>query len=85
MKVPILVSMKMVLNEDAIHYNHIIGLCPYFSNGCSELRILIVEGAHLQLQAMQFTKDNIRWCCGDETQTKFDGFAFVPRKALSKK
>ena len=77
--------MKMAFNEDAIKYNHIIRLCPYFSYGCSELIISIVDGAHPQLQALQFTKDNIRWCCGDETQTKIEGFAFFPGKSLSKK
>ena len=76
--------MKMAFNEDAIKCNHIIILCPYFSYGYSELRILIVDGAHLQLQALQFTKDDIRWCCGDETHTKFEGFAFSPGKTLSK-
>ena len=45
---------------------------------------MTVEGAHQQLQAMQFTKNNIRWCCGDETQTTFEGFAFFPGKELSK-
>ncbi len=43
-----------------------------------------VEDAHPQLQAMQFTKENIWWCCGYEKQTKFDGFAFSGNE-LSKK
>ncbi len=67
MKLPMFVSMKMVFNKDTIRYNHIIGLCSYFSYGCSELRISIVEGAHPLLQEMKFTKENTRWCCGDET------------------
>ena len=80
MKLPVFVSVKIVFNEDTIQYTPIIGLCPYFSYGCSKLRILIVEGAHLQLQAMQFTKDN-----GDETQRQFEGFAYVfPQKSTIK-
>ena len=83
-KLPMFISMKMAFNENAIKYGHIIGLCPYFSPGNSEIRMSIVEGAHPQLQQMKFTKENIRWCCGNETQTKFYGFAFFPGKHLSK-
>jgi hypothetical protein len=83
-KLPMFISMKMAFNENVIKYGHIIGLCPYFFPGDSEIRMSIVEGAHPQLQQMKLTKDNIRWCCGDETQTKFYGFAFFPGKHLSK-
>ena len=71
-KLPMFVSMKIAFNEDAIQYNHITGLRQYFSYGYSELEISFVEGAYLQLQAMQLTKENILGCCGDETQTKFE-------------
>jgi len=69
----------------ATKYGHVIGLCPYFSSGCFKLNISIIEGAHPKLQAIEFTKENIWWCCGDESQTKFGGFAFFPGKALSKR
>ena len=85
MKLPMVVSMKMSFNDDATKYGHVIGLCPYFSSGCFKLNISIIEGAHPKLQAIEFTKENIRWCCGDESQTKFGGFAFFPGKALSKR
>ena len=85
MKLPMVVSMKMSFNDNATKYGHIIGLCPYFSSGCSQLKISIIEGAHPQLQPIQFTKENIEWCCGDESQTKFGGFAFFPGKGLSKR
>jgi hypothetical protein len=85
MKLLVVVSMKMSFNDDATKYGHIIGLCPYCSSGCFQLKISIIEGAHPQLQAIQFTKENIQWCCGDESQTKFGGFAFFPGKALSKR
>ena len=71
MKLPMVGSMKISFNDDATKYGHIIGLCPYFSSGRSQLKISIIEGAHPQLQEIQFTKDNIWWCCGDESQTKF--------------
>jgi hypothetical protein len=85
MKLPMVVSMKMSFNDNATKYGHIIRLCPYFSSGCSQLKISIIEGAHPQLQPIQFTKENIEWCCGDESQTKFGGFAFFPGKGLSKR
>ena len=85
MKLPMVVSMKMSFNDDATKYGHVIGLCPYFSSGCFKLNISIIEGAHPKLQAIEFTKENIWWCCGDESQTKFGGFAFFPGKALSKR
>jgi len=53
------VSMKMSFNDDATKYGHVIGLCPYFSSGCFQLKISIIEGAQPQLQAKQFTKENI--------------------------
>ena len=86
MKLPILVSVQMSFNENATKYRHVIGICPYMSSSdCSELKISIVDGAHPELKAMQFTRDNIRWCCGDDTQSTFEGFAFFPGKRLSKR
>jgi len=70
MKLLMVVSMKMPFKDYATKNGHIIGLCPYFSSGCLKLNISIIEGAHPQLQAIQFTKENIWWCCGDESQTK---------------
>jgi hypothetical protein len=83
MKLPMFVSMKMSFNDNATKYGHIIGLCPYFSSGCFQLKISIIEGAHSQHQATEFTKENIWWCCGDASQRKFGGFVFSSRKALS--
>ena len=33
---------------------------------------------------MQFTKDNMTWCCGEDSQTKFNAFAFFPEKKTDK-
>jgi hypothetical protein len=52
-------SMKKSFNGDATKCSHIIGLCLYFSSGCYEPKLSIVEGAHPQLQAIQLTKDKI--------------------------
>ena len=79
------VSMKMVFNEDAIQYNHIIRLCPYFFYGCSKVKILIVEGAHPQLPAMQFRKEKIGGAVVMRHKQNLMDLAFVPGKALSKK
>jgi hypothetical protein len=81
MKLPMVVSMKMSFNDYATKYGHVIGLCPYFSSDCFKLNISIIEGAHPNLQA---TKEHIRWCCGDESQTKFGGFAFFQEKHCQK-
>ena len=86
MKLPILVSAQMSFNENATKYRHVIGICPYMSSSdCSELKISIVDGAHPKLKAMQFTRENIQWCCGDKSQSTFDGFAFFPAKGLPKR
>jgi hypothetical protein len=76
--------MTMSFNDDATKYGHIIGLCLYFSSGCSQHKISIIEGAHPQLQAIQFTEEHIWWCCGDKSQTKFEGFAFFQEKHSQK-
>jgi hypothetical protein len=34
---------------------------------------------------MQFTRENIQWCCSDESQSTFEGFAFFLAKGLSKR
>ena len=52
MKLPMVVLMKMSFNDNATKYGHIIGLCRYFSSGCSQLKISIIEGAHPQLEAI---------------------------------
>ena len=80
MKLLMFISMKMSFDNDVTQYSHIVGLCPYFTPGTVELKISIVEGAHPQLQAMQFTKDNMTWCCGEDSQTKFNAFEFFPGK-----
>ena len=81
-KLLMFVSIKMVFSKNEKQHNHIIILYPHFFYGCSELRISIVEGAHPLIQAMQFTKEILTWCCCDETQTKFEGFAFFPGKSI---
>jgi hypothetical protein len=83
-KLPMVVSIKMSFNDGATNYGYIIGLCPYFSSGYFQLNISIIEGAHPELKAMQFTQENIWWCCGDKSQTKFGGFAFLQEEHSQK-
>jgi hypothetical protein len=86
MKLPILVLVHMSFNENATKYRHVIDICPYMSSSdCSELKISIVDGAHPELKAMQFTRDNIMWCCGDDAQSTFEGFAFFSWQKTFKK
>jgi len=86
MKLPVFVSVQMSFNDNATIYRHVIGICPYVSSSeSSELKFSVVDGAHSELKAMQFTRENIQWCCGDESQSTFEGFAFFPAKGLSKR
>ena len=39
MKLQMVASMKISFNDDATKYGHIIGLCPYLSSGCFQLKI----------------------------------------------
>ena len=65
-------------------WSHNWAVSVYFSSGCSQLKISIIECAHPQLQAIQFTEENIWWCCGDESQKNLKDLHFFPGKALSK-
>jgi hypothetical protein len=58
----------------------VIGISPYKSSERSQIEYHIIDGAHPEMKAMYFNKENIDWCCGEALS--FDkityGFAFVP-------
>ena len=60
--------------------NHVIGISPFISSKKSQVEYRIIGGAHPELKAMNFSQENMDWCCGKELS--FDkitcGFAFVP-------
>ena len=76
--IPMLVSLE--LNFGSFTCNHVIGISPIISSETSQLEYHIIDGAHPELKAMNFSKENMDWCCGKELS--FDkityGFAFVP-------
>ena len=73
-----LVSLE--LNFCSVPYEHVIGISPIISSETSQVEYHIIDGAHPELKAMNFRKENMDWCCGKELS--FDkityGFAFVP-------
>ena len=76
--IPMLVSLE--LNFGSFTCNHVIGISPIISSETSQLEYHIIDDAHPELKAMNFSKENMDWCCGKELS--FDkityGFAFVP-------
>ena len=73
-----LVSLE--LNFGSNTCNTVIGISPIISSETSQVEDHIIEGAHPELKAMNFSKENMDWCCGNELS--FDkityGFSFVP-------
>ena len=43
-----------------------IGISPYKSSETSQMEYYIIDGAHPEMKAMYFNKENIYWCCGNE-------------------
>ena len=62
MNLPIFISVQISFNDNATKYRHVIWICPYMSSlDCSELKFLVVDGAHLELKALQFTSEKNQW------------------------
>jgi hypothetical protein len=60
----------------------VIGISPFLSSETSQVEYHIIDGAHTEVKAMNFSQENMDWCCGKELS--FDkityGFTIVPRK-----
>ena len=76
--IPMLVSLD--LNFCSVPYEKVIGISLFISSERSQVEYNIIDGAHLEVKAMNFSQENVDWCCGKELS--FDkitnGFAFVP-------
>ena len=72
------------LNFCSVPYEHVIVISPVISSETSQLEYHIIDGAHPELNAMNFSKENMDWCCGKECGKVLSffkityGFAFVP-------
>ena len=78
LQLPILVSLSV--NYGADSYDHVVGICPYKDLGGGDAHFRIVDGAHPDLQCIEYSSQNLDWCCGVGNQftVTTDGFAFIP-------
>ena len=57
-----------------------IGISPSISSETGQVQYHIIDGAHPEVKTMNFSQENMDWCCGKELS--FDkityGFSFVP-------
>jgi hypothetical protein len=78
MDLPMLINLE--LKFPSITLGHVIGISPYKSSETSRIEYHIIDGAHPEMKAMHFNKENIDWCCGNDLKLgKINqGFVFVP-------
>jgi hypothetical protein len=78
MDLPMLINLE--LKFPSITLGHVIGISPYKSSDTSQIEYHIIDGAHPEMKAMHFNKENIDWCCGNDLKLgKINqGFVFVP-------
>jgi hypothetical protein len=78
MDLPMLINLE--LKFPLITLGHVIGISPYKSSETSNIEYHIIDGAHPEMKAMLFNKENIDWCCGNDLKLgKINqGFVFVP-------
>ena len=72
--------VPLELNFCSVPYEHVIGISPTISSETSQVEYHIIDGAHPELKAVNFSQENMDWC-GDK-ELSFDkitnSFAFVP-------
>ena len=59
---PMLVSLKLDSND--LGHEHVIGICPHIASKGSPVQYRIVDGGHPQLQSIEYSLENLNWCCG---------------------
>ena len=67
----------MKLDSNSIGYEHIIGICPQIASKGSPVQYRIVDGDHPQLQSIEYSLENLNWCCGGSFTCITSGFVFV--------
>jgi len=78
MGIPVLINLELKFRF--VTFGHVIGISPYKSSEGSQIEYHIIDGAHPEMKAMHFNKENIDWCCGNDLKLKKinEGFGFVP-------
>ena len=81
---PMLVSLEPQIGETT--YKHVIGICPNEPNDGDEIRYFIVDGSHPKLKAIDFSLENLNWCCGGENSFSVvsEGILFFPTAVRTK-
>ena len=82
---PMLVSLRLESGNNS--YEHVIGICPNKPDDGGETQFLIIDGAHPQLKAIEFSLDNLNWCCGGTNgfTVVSEGFLLCPSPRLTKR
>ena len=81
---PMLVSLE--LKFGATSYEHVIGICPNKPADGGVTQFFIIDGAHPQLKAIEFSLDNLNWCCGGTNSFSVvsEGFLLCPLQKRTK-
>ena len=61
-----LVSLKFYSNGlgNGPGYEHVISICPHISSKGSPVQYWIVNGGLPQSQSIEYSLENLEWCCG---------------------
>ena len=78
MGIPILINLELKFRF--VTFGHVIGISPYKLSEGNLIEYHIIDGAHPEMKAMHFNKENIDWCCGNDLKLEKinEGFGFVP-------
>ena len=79
-----LVSLELHFGHNS--YEYVIGICPNKPEDGGETQFLIIDGAHPKLKAIEFSLDNLNWCCGGTNgfTVVSEGFLLCPSPSLTK-
>ena len=78
--IPMLISLDLIYCS--VLYEDVIGISPFISLKTSQVEYHIIAGAHPEVKAINFSQENMEWCCGKEIiiDEITNGFAFDPGK-----
>ena len=79
-----LVSLELKLGVSS--YEHVIGICPNKPADGGVTQFFIIDGSHPQLKAIEFSLDNLNWCCGGTNSFSVvsEGFVLCPLQKRTK-
>ena len=81
---PMFVSLELKFGVTS--YEHVIGICPNKPADGGVTQFFIIDGAHPQRKAIEFSLDNLHWCCGGTNgfSVVSEGFLLCPSPKLTK-